>query len=70
MKYRFLHAYPPYTKGDAVPDTYTTGMIQTMLDCRRIEAVPDAVPVEDKNLDHSPADKMLRPARVKRKGVA
>lgn len=71
MKYRFVRNCHPHSKGDPVPDTFTPGVIKTMLAYGRIEPIPDAVaapePVEPKVFT-PPADKQLRPDRVKRKG--
>jgi hypothetical protein len=72
-QYKFLRPYPPHNIGDPVPDTYGAGMIQTMLDYKRIVRVAEPyAPVSDpaKALTESPADKMVRMERVKRKGVA
>lgn len=72
MKYRFKRSFPPHAMGDPVPDSYTPGVIATMLEYGRIEPLPDVAPVTDpaKAATSSPADKMVRAPRVARKGVA
>jgi hypothetical protein len=74
QKYRFRVAYPPHAKGDPVPDTFTEGMIATMLEYRRIEPVPepaaetepDTFPAE-KQVEVAPSDKMMRRGKVRNK---
>lgn len=77
-QYKFLRPYPPHNIGDLVPETYSKGMVNTMLAYNRIMRVaPEPVAVAPasepvKALTKAPADKMLKVGnpKVHRKGVA
>jgi hypothetical protein len=60
---RFLVNHRQYKVGDEV-DTFDEGVARTMIERHR------AVEVTGKMVDSPPADKMVRPARVKRKSLA
>jgi hypothetical protein len=75
MQYRFKLTRHPYAKGDRVPESFSKGTIATMLAYGRIEPIREAVKAEpptepEKSIPAAPADKMLRPNRVKVKGGA
>ena len=62
MKYVFTVPHRQFKPGDAVPENWDYGVVQTMLQTHRVREV--------KMIDEPPADKMLLPERLKRKGVA
>jgi hypothetical protein len=68
MRYRFKVQHRQFAPGALVPETWDAGIIGTMLSAHRIEPVDAPEPA--KSVDAPPADKMLRPASVKRKGMA
>jgi hypothetical protein len=61
---RFLVNHRQYKVGDEV-DTFDEGVARTMIERHRAVEV-----VGGKMIDSPPADKMVRPARVKRKSLA
>jgi hypothetical protein len=62
---RFLVNHRQYKVGDEV-DTFDEGVSRTMIERgRAVEVSPDG-----KAITSPPADKMLRPSRVKRKSLA
>jgi hypothetical protein len=62
---RFRVTYRQFKAGDPVPGEWGEGVRQALVNAMRAEWVEVA---EDKAIDAPPADKMVRPNRVKRKG--
>lgn len=64
MQYVFKHNYRQFRAGDAVPETWASGLVQSFLQHNRIEPAPAA-----KSLDAPPKNKTVKRRNVKRKAA-
>ena len=74
-KYQFKRMYRNYNAGDPVPETFTPGVVDALLQrgviCACVE-VAETVPSAAKTIDYPPADKSManRSGKTRRKGAA